>query len=179
MIKFIFEDKEVRVPSQWDEVTVAHFVNPHFLAGDSLGLLSALSDIPRDTLLNTTEDITKHLYKMVRFVQEEPQGYRKHIPETLRLMGKDCKVPMDIEVQRVGQKIMLQDAVFKNENVYESIPDAIAIYLQPETNDGKFDDSQLPKVREEVLKLKIVDVFPIADFFLLNSKSIMKSGGTF
>lgn len=179
MIKFVFEDKTVRVPSEWEEVTVEHFINPDFLSGNSLSLLANLSGIPRQKLLNTTEDITGHLYKMVDFMQKDPQGYQKYKPEKITLQGKELDYPKDIEVERVGQKIMLQDAVSKYQFVYEAIPEAIAIYLQPELNDGVFDDAKLPELIEEVKGLRIVDVYPIADFFLTNSRRILKSGGTF
>ena len=179
MIKFQFRDKEISAPSQWEEVTVRHFINPHFLARDSIGLLSALSGIDRTVLLNATEDIAETLNKIVSFVALNPNGYMGDVPKEFELMGKKCKVPVDIELKRVGQKIMLQDAMGRHKFIYQAIPEAVAIYLAPEINDGVFDDKMIPEVAEHVLGLRIMDVFPVADFFLNNYRSITKSGELF
>lgn len=179
MLKFVFDKKTIKVPNHWDEVTVEHFINPFFLSGNSLSLLSVLSGIEKGALINSTEDITPHLYKMVNFVNEEPQGYKKALPEEFELRGQKLTIPKDIEVERVGQKIMLQDAVFKYEYVYQAIPEAIAIYMAPQLNDGVFDDAMIEPLAEEVKQLRIVDVYPIADFFLSSSKRSTKNGLVF
>ena len=185
MIKFEFRDKTIEAPSQWEEVTVAHFINPHFLARDSIGLLSALSGIDRGVLLNATEDITEVLNKIVSFVALNPNGYTGDVPQEFELMGKKCKVPVDIELERVGQKIMLQDAMGRYKFVYQAIPEAIAIYLIPELTKSKehpngiFDDAMIPEVVEHVGALRIMDVFPIADFFLDKYRGLVKNGKLF
>lgn len=182
MIKFKFnhgEEKiEVNAPTEWSEVSVDIFCNPFFLSRDSISLLSALSGIERTTLLNSKEDITPQLLKMTRFINEDPEGFqRKEKPKTFKLRGKDCVVPLDIEMERVGQKILFQDSLVKHKFIYEGIPEAIAIYLIPElTEDGQFDDSMVDEVAEEVRQLKIVDVFPVASFFLSSYKRLQKNG---
>ena len=177
MIKFKFENKSVVAPNCWEEVTVGHFINPYFLSGDSVSLLSSLSGIERNKLLNTVEDIEGPLNRMVKFIQEDPEGFKGEFTNEFEFRGKKLKVPLNIEVERMGQKIMLQDAMVKHQSsIYEAIPDAVAIYLQPEINDGVFDDSQLEGMKEEILELKIADVFPIASFFLTKFNTIAKSG---
>ncbi len=181
MIKFTFkhEGKSLHVdaPDRWSEVTVAHFINPHFLSGDSISLLSALSGIERNTLLNSKEDIAGQLMRMVGFLSIDAEGFNiKGLPKTFRLRGVECLVPKDIELERVGQKIMLQDAMVKHKFIYSAIPEAIAIYLQPSLNEGVFDDAQLEDLIEEVKLLKIVDVYPIASFFLSKWKLLIKNG---
>ena len=76
----------------------------------------------------------------------------------------------------MGQKILFEESLKKHKFVYEGLPEAIAIYLIPELNDGKFDDAMIPEVAEEIKKLKIVDVFPLASFFLSNLKVLIKNG---
>ncbi|GAG36374.1 unnamed protein product, partial [marine sediment metagenome] len=82
----------------------------------------------------------------------------------------------DIELERLGQKIMLQAAMGKHKYIYEGVAEAVAIYLVPELNDGEFDDGMIEEVAAQVSKLKIVDVYPVADFFLDKYRSITKSG---
>jgi hypothetical protein len=179
MITFKFQDKDVKAPNSWEEVTVRHFINPYFLAGDSLSLLSALAGVDRKALANSKDDIMNDLNKMVKFMVKEPLGYQGAVPKSFKLRGKECKIPQDIELERLGQKIMLQDAMTKYKFVYEAIPDAIAIYMLPSLNDGEFDDDLVPELREEVLDLMLVDVFPVADFFLARCRSLAKSGSIF
>ena len=182
MIAFKFKGLEggtisVNAPDRWSEVTVEHFCNPYFLSGDSISLLSVLSGIDRNTLLNSKEDITGQLLRMTNFIAMDAKGFNiKDKPKTFKLRGVSCTVPQDIEVERVGQKIMLQDAMIKAKFVYEAIPEAIAIYLQPGINNGVFDDQALPELVEEIKQLRIVDVYPIAHFFLTSWKSLMKNG---
>ena len=176
MITFKFENKSVAAPDCWEEVTVGHFINPYFLSGDSISLLSSLSGIDRNKLLNTVEDIEGPLTRMVAFIVNDPEGFKGKLTEEFEFRGKKLKVPMDIEVERIGQKILLQDAMRKYSFIYEAIPDAVAIYLQPELNNGVFDDSMLADMREEILLLKIRDVFPIASFFLTKYRSYQTSG---
>ena len=176
MIKFKFNNATIEAPDSWPEVKVEIFVNPHFLSRDSLSLLSVMTGIDRTTLANSTADITPALLKMVAFLEAEPQGWKEHPPAKFTLMGVECTVPQDIELERVGQKIMFQDAMSKNKFIYEGIPDAIAIYMQPQLNNGVFDDAMLPEIRAEVMKLRIIDVFPIANFFLDSWRALTKSG---
>ena len=182
MIRFKFKGLEggtisVNAPDCWDDVLVKHFVNPMFLSGDSIGLLSSLSGIDRKTLLNSKEDIAGQLTRMVEFIRLNVNGFKmKEKPERFKLMGVDCLVPKDIELERVGQKIMFQNAMAKHKFIYEGIPEAIAIYLAPELNNGEFDDEKLPEIEEAVMELRIVDVFPIADFFLNSYRALIRSG---
>lgn len=170
----------MEAPDCWEDVLVRHFINPMFLSGDSLGFLSALSGIDRKTLLNSKEDIVGQLTRMVAFAGVNPEGFKmKKKPERFKLMGVDCLIPKDIELERVGQKIMFQNAMVKHKFIYEGIPEAIAIYLAPELNNGEFDDALLPEIEEAVMELKIVDVFPIADFFLNSYRALAKSGKSF
>jgi len=180
MIKFKFKHEEtefsVNAPDCWEDVTVRHFINPYFLSRDGISLLSVLSGLPRDILLNTKEDIMGPLMRMVEFARVEPDGFKKEPPKEFMLMDTLCKVPQDIELERIGQKILFQDALAKYEFVYNAIPDVIAIYLLPELNDGKFDDSLLPDIIEAVKDLPIMDVHPLATFFLTSLKAYQQSG---
>ncbi len=182
MINFVFkglegEDIKVSAPNKWSDVLVSHFINPYFLSKDSLSLLSALSGIDRNVLLNSKADITGQLMAMTSFIAINPEGFNiKQCPEKFKLRGVECLIPADIELERVGQKIMFQDAMVKHKFVYEAIPEAIAIYMAPGLNNGVFDDSLLPDIIEEVKGLRIIDVYPIAAFFLTSFRALVKNG---
>ena len=176
MIHFKFQNATVEAPDRWDEVTVEHFIRPEFLTRDPIGLLSVLTGIDKNTLLNATEDITKDLDRMVKFMVDEPAGYKGKLPDLFKIMGKKVKVPQDIELEKLGQKIMAGSAIYKYKFAYEAIPEVIAIYLIPQMNDGNFDDSMIEEVAEAVKKMPISYVYPVADFFLNSLKASRKSG---
>ena len=176
MIKFKFNNATIEAPTEWHEVSVEMFCHPYFLTRDAMGMLSALTGIEKHVLMNTKEDLEESLLKMIRFIAEQPEGYRTAKPKTIVVSGIKCKIPKDIELERLGQKIMLQAAMGKHQYIYQAIPEAVAIYLIPELNNGEFDDTMIDDVIEQVKKLRIVDVFPVADFFLNKYRSIIKSG---
>ena len=176
-IRIEINDQTIQAPTSWEEVKVSHFINPEFLTMDSLGLISSLTGIDRRALMNSKDDVMDKVGKMVEFIALDPRGYAKAVMmETFTLRGVECKVPMDIEVERLGQKIMLQDAMGRNKFIYQAIPEAIAIYLIPQLNNDEFDEKLIPDLVEEVKELRIVDVFPIADFFLSSYRSMLKNG---
>ena len=177
MIVFKFQDCKVEAPDQWSEVTVEHFIRPEFLTRNPVGLLSVLTGIERGILMNATEDITEDLSRMVSFIAKDPVGYKGKLPDGFKIMGKKVKVPEDIELERLGQKIIFAAALGKHKFAYEAIPEVIAIYLIPQlTSDGKFDDNMIPEVSEAVLKMPITYVYPVADFFLDSLKLLRKNG---
>jgi len=177
MISFKFNNTTVSAPSEWNEVTVGHFIQPEFLARDSVGLLCALTGIERKELLNATEDIMPKLNKMVEFYVKEPQGYKGKLKKTLNFRGKKINIPQDIELEYLGQKILFASALGKYDFSYQAIPEAIAIYIAPQVHpDGEFDDNLVEEIIEEVKMLPITQVYPVADFFLSSIRLYRKSG---
>ena len=147
-------------------MTVGIFTHEKFSAGNSLSLLSALSGIPEEMLANTTEDLGKYFTKCSQFIIKDKNGWRGgEVPESLTIMDKVCTIPADLNFQLFGQKILLGQAMKKGS--LQAIPDAIAIYLAPQVfGSNWFEADNIAELREEVLKLPINAVYPIADFFL-------------
>ena len=176
MIDFKFSKATISAPSEWKDVTVEMFSHPYFLTRDAVGILSVLTGIEKHVLMNTKEDLEGPLTRMVTFLGENPEGYKNYKIKPIKVNGITCKIPKDIELERLGQKIMLSAVMMKNKYVYEGIAEAVAIYLVPELNNGEFDDSMIEEVTEQVGKLKIIDVWPVADFFLDSYRASRKSG---
>ena len=178
MIKFIIEDKEVLLPEEWAEVTVKHFVNPDFLSGNTIRLLAALSGLEAIKLANASDELLAKFDKTFDFLRANPNGWKGDKPTTFTFMGKEMKVPTDIERCMFGQKIMFGEAMRKHNHIYQAIPEAIAIYfgvyIYPEDWFDRIDE-----IKEHTLELPISDVFSIVDFFLRSSEQLVKSGKTF
>lgn len=177
MIDFKFNNVTISAPSEWNEVSVGHFIQPQFLAGDSVGLLCALTGIERKVLLNATEDIMPKLAKMVEFYTKNPTGYKGELKKTIRLKGKKIKIPQDIELEYLGQKILFATMLGKYNFTYEAIPEAVAIYVAPQLHpEGEFDDAIVEEIIEDIKMLPITQVYPVADFFLDSLRTSLKSG---
>lgn len=176
MIKFKFNNATIEAPDRWEEVKVEMFCHPYFLARDAVGILSVLTGIDKHVLMNTKEDLVKPLTDMVAFIATDPEGYQKMKRKDVTIDGIKCKIPKDIELERLGQKIMIQAIMGKHTYLYEGIPEAVAIYLIPQLNDGNFDDALIEDVAKSVSKLRIIDIFPVADFFLSRYRASIKNG---
>jgi len=174
MIKFKFLNATVEAPDCWEDVTVEMFCNPYFLTRDAVGILSVLTGIEKHVLMNTRERLDDSLAKMIKFIADDPYGYQKLKRKPIVINGITCKIPKDIELERLGQRIMFASVMLKHTYKYEGIAEVVAIYLIPELNknekypDGEFNDNMMPDVTDQVKKLRIVDVYPAADFFLNN-----------
>ena len=177
MITFKFQNATVEAPDQWSEVTVEHFIRPEFLTRDPVGLLAVLTGIEKGVLMNATEDISQELGRMVSFIAKEPTGYKGKLPDRFKIMDKLVKIPKDIELEKLGQKILFSAALGKYKFAYEAIPEIIAIYLIPQmTSDGSFDDNMIDEVKDAVKKMPITYVYPVADFFLDSLKLSRRNG---
>ena len=177
MITFKFQNATVEAPDCWDEVTVEHFIRPEFLTRDPVGLLSVLTGIERGVLMNATEDITESLAKMVAFIALNPLGYQGKLPDKFKILDKRVTIPQDIELEKLGQKIMFGAALSKHKFPYESIPELVAIYIIPQmTKDGSFDDTMIEEVSEAILKMPINYVHPVVTFFLNSLKALQANG---
>ena len=178
MINFKIGEKKVSAPTSWDEVTVKHFINPHFLSGSTIKLLAALTEIKPEELANCTDDLMKKFTKVTKFMKDDPSGWKTDIPSHFTFMDKTMPVPVNIEVKMFGQKIMMQEAIKKYDNVFESMPDVIAIYFGAELYPADWFD-RIDEMREEVLKMPIKEVAAVASFFLTSLLVSPKNGKAF
>lgn len=177
MIKFNFEGNRISVPTEWGEVTVNHFIKKEFLSGNALQLLSVLSGIPALQLANTTKDLTNEFNRAVAFIKADPLGWKRGDAKHIELMGVICTAPVDLELQTFGQKILFGQVLLKSKFHYDSIPEAVAIYLAPQIYPKDWFD-RVEEVSNEVKKLPISAVWNMADFFLTNTLKYRRNGTT-
>ncbi len=177
MINFKFEDKTVSLPEKWSEVSVEMFSNPHFYSGNAIKLLASFSGIGVDKLMNTTKDLTKYLVQISNLVVKDKNGYKgtPDVPITFKLLDVDCKVPVNIEMRSFGQKVMYGQALAKCKYSNEVIPEGIAIYLAPQIFPKDWYE-RIDEVADEVRKMKVIDCYSLADFFLSNIQKYKPTG---
>ena len=175
MIKFNFEGKKITVPTSWEEVTVGHYINPHFLSGNAINLLASLADIDPLELANAPKDYSKHFVKVVEFINKDPLGWKRGGTDKIELMGKTCTVPQNLENQTFGQKILFGQILSKTKFHYEVIPEAVAIYLAPQIYPEKWYE-RIDEIAENIKALPIREVNNIADFFLTSTIAFRRGG---
>lgn len=178
MIEFQFEEKTISLPTEWGEVTVETFVNPDFLSGDSIQLLSTLSGISREKLLNTTENLTPYFEKVSSFIKKDPQGWRGgDTPIDIEIEGVVCPIPADIELERFGQKVLMGQYIGKYSNPIEAIADCVAIYFAPYIYPEEWDE-KIDSLSDKIKALPVTKIYPVADFFLSTILAYKASGTT-
>ena len=175
MIAFNFEGKKIEVATKWEEVTVGHYINPHFLSGNAIQLLAALAEIDPLLLANAKKDYSKHFSKVVNFINKDPLGWKRGGTEQLTVMGKTCLIPKDLESQTFGQKIMFGQILSKTTFHYAVIPEAVAIYIAPQLYPKNWYE-KIDEIAAEIKDLPIRDVNNIADFFLSNTLQYRRGG---
>ena len=124
-------------------------------------------------------DLEAAIWECTRFVYMEPMDFTKlPVPKTITVGGKVISFPQDLGRLKIGQNIHVRQELLnvKDANVVMAI--TTAIYLQPlydkltyGLQESLFDFHSAKNLEREVLKMSIVDVYPIGFFFLKQLRS--------
>ena len=172
MIHFQINKVQYQMPSQWQEVNVETFERLAELDNDytdTLKFLAALSGVDYSTLMNAKESLGAMVTSGLKFIADQ-QPLLQKIPHKSHFVfeGKGYKVPKDMELERFGQKIMMQQRM-STKQPHECIAFAVALYMQP-IIDGKFDEAKIADLEAEVKKMSIIEIYPLANFFFSQLK---------
>lgn len=182
-IKYQGKKHMVNFPSGWDEITFRQLVS---LRQDSTGevgrLLEILTGIERQAWMNMHIGITGTIAGLLEWVSQKIDWYSLPVPKTIRIGEKKYKVPFDLGLKTFGQKITLeakvQKAMEEKRDLFEIMPDVMAIYFQPLVDDAPFNDERVEEIKDLFYDCPAVHVFPIAAFFLRNSNAYRNFGLT-
>lgn len=169
-IKHEGKTHRLKMPSNWDEVTVSQFIRieqaPE-IKGNYLKLLSILSGLDLPIIINTKANLQMQTAEALRFFTLSPPDWEKlDKRENFIFKGKSYKVPKNLEFERFGVKVLLQNKIDQaKEDIVTVIPYAVSIYLQPLIDKGDFDEEKAKAYEKEFLEMRILEVFPIASFF--------------
>lgn len=168
--KFQYNGKTLtaKVPKSWDEVTVQQFQKMNFSNWDGIDivhLLSILSGADLKALYETRSKPMKAVYAAMEFLQKEPPQWEalKH-KTAIIYKGKMVRVPEDLEHQAFGLMVEFQQLA-ESDNVAA----ICALYLQPHI-DGKIDKERRNDIEIEILKMPVLDILPIVNFFFQKSR---------
>ena len=169
MIRFSINGKRYKMPSLWKEVDVATFQRLAHLENDYtdlVALMAALMGIEKKELTNSKADLHLQTREALRLVADEVPLWEQ-IPhkDKFTFKGEQYDVPKDLEMELFGQKVLLNNKLAANDPA-DCVAYAVALYMQPGI-DGEFDDKKITPLEEEILALPVIDIFPIANFFLI------------
>lgn len=181
-VKYQGKKRLVAFPAGWDELTFRQFLEIRQFEPEHGGtprLLEILTGIEREAWLNMHAGIAGTLSSLLEWV-DTPPNYDVPAPTSIKIGDKTYSVPRDLGMETFGQKITLESKVQKYEeakgDLFELMPDAMAIYFQPIVDEGPFDDRKAELLKEVFYNCRAVDVYPIASFFLRSAKDSVASG---
>lgn len=170
---------EINIPMKWEEVTASQFIRIKRLKPEQneIDLIQAVTGMERNILKHLTLDEVDNLVDVLSFISDQtidPKNYP--MPKELVIDGKTISMPINISKEEWIQRVYFEMAVIpeanKNDGVItESICHAVAVYVQPKLTGKAFDDESLAPIIEMVGNLPVVQVYPIAYFFLSECNS--------
>ena len=184
----ISEDETITatIPETWQEITVAQFVRletDRWDGKDAIQLLGILSGVNVKKLDNLEGKQATKLYDVLTealaFVAGDPPDFEAlSIKNKFNLNGRDLDVPNDLEMERIGQKILLAN-LMQNDNMTKQIPQALAIYFQPIYDKvEKFDRKRIPVIVDHINRTPIIEAYPIVSFFFQKLTNLKRNGTT-
>lgn len=160
------------IPDSWDRLTVEQFQKIIVWdKKDLIELFSILSGIDRDKLYNAHDPtLEEKLIRCSHFISQPPQ-FSKDVPDFITLPDKHdngvkVKIPKNTASLSIGQSIMVRQKLDGLE-VYEQVMAfACAVFLQPLV-DGEPNEERIYELEAYILKMPIVEIYPLG-FFLLS-----------
>ena len=180
MIHFTLESHKYKLPTNWTEITIATYQRMVTVQDGDLSplrILAALSGADYQALADSKADLAMHTREALTFwAAEVPNFLKLPLRDKYSFRGKFYDRPKNIELERMGQKIMLQQKMQEAKDVNQCLAFAIALYMQPILDDDKFDEKRIPELEQEVLAMKVLDLYPLALFFSQNLIGLSLSG---
>ena len=174
MKRIILCGKRVSIPESWIELSTGMWVQLMNIADGTteLALISAFTGLSEEVLSKSKDiNIDRKVFGIVGWYSV-PIDFKALKRKTkVTVAGKEVKIPKDLGFKTLGQKILLQQRMKTTKGSLSSlIPYAFAVYTAPEVLGDEYDLSNVDEfVESEINKIPIIDVFPIASFFLRKS----------
>lgn len=179
---------KAQLPTGWDEIS---FKKYHELeewritdGKDLVKALSILTDVPEGIW-------DKCNYKMFQTIvipnilwMSKPPKIRKiRLKDEIKIMGKMVKVPKNIDLETLGQKIAVDQKMtdyilkYKDDVIklsYWQYSFIMAAYISPKINDKEFDLEYTEIVQGHIQNMPFTEVMPYAAFFFKKYEDFIK-----
>lgn len=166
MIPLIIEGRKVNLPTSWDEVTYAQYVELALMQNDLVGQVAYLIGMDRETLNSATfSDGLDHVFKNTKFltkfeIEEYPDKLGRFTP------GRDIKTMWQLnEMTKVVETINTEDL----RGILQSIPRIAAIQVLEQP----FDSEKAVYLAGELMKLPCTEVYSTGNYFFAKAMSLV------
>jgi len=174
LIPLIINKKKYSAPSCKEELTVAKYqeIVTDWDQEDIIKLFSILVGCDYIPLKDSEDfDLQNTIYVVVDFIYRSDFTFDEiEKPVNIKIKDKILTIPTNLKSLTLEQSIHVRQKIERaNEGsgkIGECISFATAIYLQPLFDGGKFDKDRVDALEKEILKMSIVDIYPIGFFFL-------------
>lgn len=181
-VKYQGKKRIVDFPTGWDDLTFGQFlaIRQYDDERDGAGrLLEILSGVEKEAWMNMHAGVGGTIASLLEWTTT-PHNFDVPPGKKITIDGKDYRVPHDLGMHAYGQKLTLETKVAKameeNRDLFEIMPDAMAIYFQPIIQDAPFNDQKAEELKDVFNKCRAAEVYPIASFFLKSSDAYQGYG---
>lgn len=173
MLPIILNGTDYNIPDRWDEITLSQLIQFRTLTDEinAVRVLSILTGLDYDILNNFKSDGFDTVINALGFLGEPFNEFELPRKESITIRGKVIPVITKPDLEKIGQKLMMQGYV--NRCVKNKVPHCtmiamvVAIYYAPKLReDGLFKEADLDVLITEIEQMRVVDVYPEASFFL-------------
>lgn len=172
MIKFKIEGKEYSIPTKWEEVTVEQYLKLLTCDKEDIVMfLSIVTGVDYDTMYRTRQtDVDEILLPLISFFHTPIDLSKQKMSGKILLQGKQHDIPKDLGFHSLGQKIEASNVMLaefkKSGELTGCMVEVVAMYLQPIVTGKEYSSESAKELEAELLKCSIIDVYPVAAFFL-------------
>jgi hypothetical protein len=167
-------DKEYKIPTKWEEVTLAQYRELVLNANgmNHIRLLSIFTGLSYDVLCNLPcDDFLLKAVPDMEFLSQEFNPFHCARKKRITIGKYEIETIRDPSKERFGQKLYMQQlvtsAIAGKANHITLVAPTIACYYAPLLHkEKKWDESHVKEVENVVDNMLVVEAFPEADFFL-------------
>ena len=173
--------KDYQCPTCWEQVTVAQHkqildwdTDKELHERDFFKLFCILTGTNFKSFNNTPENEVT-IWNAIKWVVEQPFQFDKE-PKALQIGDKIMMIPRDLGMAAIGQNVIMRQVLEKAKvysdadgNVidYNCYAEAVAVYVQPMYDEGKFDYKKALELVPVIEQMPVYLIKPIG-FFLLS-----------
>lgn len=174
-VKIDTEDKEhiYQFPESWNEVKVIQFINLYRKQNSSsnelmgaVSLISALSDIPEELLLQMDINDFKNLSTKLTFIKD---NVKKEDVEFIELNGEKYYLYQEFNKLTTGEVITIETILEGSEfDIHKVMADLLCLFLRKKDENGRFEkfSTEFFNRKEMFLQIPITQIYHIFGFFL-------------
>lgn len=159
------------IAERWEELTLDQLIQVEKKGTlDPLEMFSILTGMDLIFLDNQKESLEGEVFDMIQPLFRAASGHGDHPrPARLWMGGKAYEVPRP-DKATLGQSILFMNMAENAKDLYDLVPDMLAIYFQPLLHGGTFDRHRLKEAKESILKAPGMDCLAVFTFFLSSQK---------